>query len=101
MLPRVKVVPEYPSKALRRGLEGWVIVEFEVTSQGRVKSPIVVASCVKRQGESDCQSHSSNFFDKAAINAVKQFLYIPRFVDGKPVSTKGVQNRLNFELKNG
>ena len=98
MLPRVKVVPEYPSKALRRGLEGWVIVEFEVTSQGRVKSPIVVASCVKRQGESDCQSHSSNFFDKAAIDAVKQFLYVPRFIEGKPVSTKGVQNRLNFEL---
>ena len=98
MLPRVKVAPEYPSEALRRVLEGWVIVEFEVTSQGRVKSPIAVASCVKRQGESDCQSHSSNLFDRAAVNAVKQFLYIPRFVAGRPVSTKGVQNRLTFEL---
>ena len=98
MLPRVKVAPEYPSEALRRVLEGWVIVEFEVTSQGRVKSPIAVASCVTRQGESDCQSHSSNLFDRAAINAVKQFLYIPRFVDGRPVSTKGVQNRVTFEL---
>jgi len=98
MLPRVKVAPEYPSEALRRALKGWVIVEFEVTSQGRVKSPIAVASCVKRQVESDCQSHSSNLFDKAAVNAVKQFLYIPRFVAGRPVSTKGVQNRLTFEL---
>ena len=33
MLPRVKVAPEYPSEALRRVLEGWVIVEFKVTSQ--------------------------------------------------------------------
>lgn len=98
MLPRVKVAPEYPSEALRRALKGWVIVEFEVTSQGRVKSPIAVASCVKREGESDCQSHSSNLFDRAAVNAVKQFLYIPRFVAGRPVSTKGVQNRLTFEL---
>ena len=98
MLPRVKVAPEYPSEALRRVLEGWVIVEFEVTSQGRVKSPIAVASCVTRQGESDCQSHSSNLFDRAAINAVKQFLYIPRFVDGRPVPTRGVQNRVTFEL---
>jgi len=99
MLPRVKVAPEYPSEALRRVLEGWVIVEFEVTSQGRVKSPMAVASCVKRQGESDCQSHSSNLFDRAAINAVKQFLYIPRFVDGRPVPTRGVQNRVTFELR--
>lgn len=98
MLPRVKVAPEYPSEALRRALEGWVIVEFEVTSQGRVKSPMAVASCVKRPGESDCQSHSSNLFDRAAIKAVKQFLYIPRFVDGRPVPTRGVQNRVTFEL---
>ena len=82
MLPRVKVAPEYPSEALRRGLEGWVIVEFKVTSQGHVKSPIAVASSVA-SGESDCQSHSSNLFDRAAINAAKRFLYVPRFVDGR------------------
>ena len=98
MLPRVKVAIEYPSEALRRGLEGWVIVEFKVTSQGHVKSPIAVASCVKRQGESDCQSHSSNLFDRAAINAAKRFLYVPRFVDGRPVSTKGVQNKVQVAL---
>ena len=98
MLPRIKVVPKYPREALSRGFEGWVIVEFEVTSEGRVESPRVVDSCVKLQGTSDCKSYRADLFNKAAISAAKQFLYIPRFVDGRPVSTKGVQNRVTFEL---
>lgn len=98
MLPRVKVAPEYPSEALRRGFEGWVIVEFEVTTEGRVESPKVVDSCVKLQGTSDCKSYRADLFNKAAISAAKQFLFFPRFVDGRPVSTKGVQNRVTFEL---
>ena len=98
MLPRIKVVPKYPREALSRGFEGWVIVEFEVTSEGRVESPKVVDSCVKLQGTSGCKSYRADLFNKAAISAAKQFLFIPRFVDGRPVSTKGVQNRLNFEL---
>ncbi len=98
MLPRIKVVPKYPREALSRGFEGWVIVEFEVTSEGRVETPRVVDSCVKLQGTSDCKSYRADLFNKAAISAAKQFLYIPRFVDGRPVSTKGVQNRVTFEL---
>ena len=98
MLPRIKVVPDYPREALSRGFEGWVIVEFEVTSEGRVESPKVVDSCVKLQGTSGCKSYRADLFNKAAISAAKQFLFIPRFVDGRPVSTKGVQNRVTFEL---
>ena len=33
-LPIVKVAPVYPSRALSRGLEGYVIVEFTVTQAG-------------------------------------------------------------------
>ena len=98
MLPRIKVVPNYPREALSRGFEGWVIVEFEVTSEGRVVSPEVIDSCVKLQGTSDCKSYRADLFNKAAISAAKQFLYIPRFVDGRPVPTRGVQNKLQFEL---
>ena len=98
MLPRIKVVPKYPREALSRGFEGWVIVEFEVTSEGRVESPKVVDSCVKLQGTFDCKSYRADLFNKAAISAAKQFLFIPRFVDGRPVSTKGVQNKVQFSL---
>ena len=98
MLPRIKVVPDYPREALSRGFEGWVIVEFEVTSEGRVESPKVVDSCVKLQGTSDCRSYRADLFNKAAISAAKQFLFIPRFVDGRPVLTKGVKNKVQFAL---
>lgn len=57
MLPRVKVAPRYPRKALNRGLVGWVIVEFEVTPEGRTASPAVVDSCVKSSGATDCADH--------------------------------------------
>ena len=98
MLPRVKVAPRYPRKALNRGLAGWVIVEFEVTPKGQTASPVVVDSCVKPTEAVDCLPHVADLFNEPAIEAVEQFLYIPRFVEGKPVSTKGVQNRLLFEL---
>ncbi len=98
MLPRVKVAPRYPRKALNRGLVGWVIVEFEVTPEGRTASPAVVDSCVKSSGATDCADHVADTFNEAAIEAVEQFLYIPRFVGGKPVATTGVQNRVTFEL---
>ena len=98
MLPRIKVVPDYPREALSRGFEGWVIVEFEVTSEGRVASPEVIDSCVKLQGSSDCKSYRADLFNRAAISAAKQFLYIPRFVDGRPVPTRGVQNKVQFKL---
>ncbi len=41
-LPIVKVAPVYPRRALQRGIEGFVIVEFTVTKQGAVRDPIVV-----------------------------------------------------------
>ena len=36
-LPIVKVAPVYPRRALQRGIEGFVIVEFTVTKQGAVR----------------------------------------------------------------
>src|SRR5690606_20820240 len=40
-LPIVKVAPIYPARALTRGLEGYVIVEFTVTRAGTVKDVVV------------------------------------------------------------
>ena len=44
-LPIVKVQPQYPRRALSRGMSGWVIVEFTVTAQGTVADPFVVSNC--------------------------------------------------------
>ncbi len=85
-LPIVKVQPIYPRRALSRGVEGYVIVEFTVTKQGTTRDIRVVES-------------SSSMFDNAAMKAAAKFKYKPRVVDGQPIEVPGVQNKITFEIE--
>ena len=84
-LPIVKVAPVYPSRALSRGLEGYVIVEFTVTQTGAVKDVFVVES-------------TSSLFERAAVDAAYKFKYKPRVIDGIAVEVPGVRNKITFEI---
>lgn len=86
-LPMVKVAPVYPPRAMQRGLEGWVLVEFTVTASGTVRDVVAIDADPK------------NVFDDAAIDAAQKFRYKPRVVSGKPVDVSGVQNVIRFELE--
>jgi protein TonB len=85
-LPIVRVAPVYPSRALSRGLEGFVDMSFTVTTTGTVKDAIVLQS-------------TSSLFERAATRAVLKFKYKPRVVDGIPVEVVGVKTRITFELE--
>lgn len=85
-LPIVRVAPIYPSRALSRGIEGYVDLEFTVTTAGTVKDPVVTYS-------------TSSLFNRAAMRAVLKFKYKPRVVDGQPVEVPGVKTRIRFELE--
>lgn len=87
-LPIVKVAPMYPSRAASRGIEGTVLVEYTVTTNGTVKDVVVI--------ESD---PSSTIFHKASINAALKFKYKPRVVDGVAVEVPGVRNLFTFKLE--
>ena len=82
-LPIIKVAPIYPARAIRLGLEGYVLVEFTVTRAGSVKDVVVLES-------------TSPIFEKAAMVAASKFKYKPRVVNGEPVEVPGVQNMINF-----
>jgi len=86
VLPLVRVPPQYPRSALRRGIEGWVILEFDITKEGTVTNARVV------------QADPEGIFDRAAKNAVEKFKYKPRVVNGKPAMRRGVQFKMTFEL---
>lgn len=74
-LKRIKSVqPRTPRAAIRRGLDGWAEVAFTVTEAGLTTDWKVTAS---EPGET---------FDKAAIDAVKQWRFEPPIRDGEPVS---------------
>jgi protein TonB len=85
-LPIVKVQPVYPARAAARGLEGYVIVEFTVTTTGTTRDIFVYES-------------SSSLFERAAIDAAAKFKYRPRVIDGEPVEVPGVRNRITFVLE--
>nr|WP_283631317.1 energy transducer TonB [Alteromonas macleodii] len=85
-LPIVKVAPVYPRRAVSRGIEGYVIVEFTVTKQGAVRDPIVV------------EANPSGIFEQAAIDAAMKFKYKPRVVNGEATEVSGVQNRITFQI---
>ncbi|NNM00014.1 MAG: TonB family protein [Gammaproteobacteria bacterium] len=86
-LPIVKVQPMYPRRALSRGIEGYVIVEFTVTKQGTTRDHLVV------------EAKPSGIFDKAAIAAAAKFKYKPRVVDGQPIEVPGVRNKITFQIE--
>ncbi len=85
-LPIVRVAPVYPARALSRGLEGYVDLEFTVTTAGTVRDPIVIFS-------------TSSLFERAAERAVLKFKYKPRVVDGVPVDVPGVKTRITFKIE--
>ena len=85
-LPIVKVTPVYPRRALQRGIQGYVIVEFTVSKTGAVIGPFVI------------EANPEGIFDQAAIDAAKKFKYKPRVVNGEPAAVSGVQNRITFKI---
>ena len=85
-LPIVKVAPVYPRRALQRGIEGYVILEFTVTKQGSVRDPIVI------------EAEPAGIFEQAAKDAALKFKYKPRVANGEATEVSGVQNRLTFQI---
>ena len=86
-LPIVKVAPAYPMRALTRGVEGYVIVEYTVTATGSVKDVIVV------------EAEPTGIFDKASLNAALKFKYKPRIVNGETIEVRGVRNIFYYKLE--
>lgn len=99
-LPRVKVTPKYPKEALSRRLSGWVTVAFTIATDGTVKDPRVIENCAHKSSKGPsaaCADTPSDVFDKAALDAVKQFEYRPRTRNGSPVEVPDAETRLSFD----
>tara|TARA_R110002167_G_scaffold108772_8_gene277653 strand:+ start:1771 stop:2415 length:645 start_codon:yes stop_codon:yes gene_type:complete len=85
-LPIVRVAAVYPRRALQRGIEGYVDVEFTVSKLGSVTSPKVI------------QAEPEGIFEQAALDATLKYKYKPRVVNGEPMEVSGVEVRVKFEL---
>ena len=80
-----RVEPEYPSEEQKQRLEGVVILESVIATDGSVQKSRVLQS-------------PSEGLSKAALAAVRQWRYEPAVCDGKVVWVY-VTHKLTFELK--
>jgi protein TonB len=87
VIPLVRIAPEYPPRALRRGIEGWVQVQFTITATGAVKDATVVAA------------EPPNLFDDAALRSIARWRYNPKIEGGVAVERVGVQTVIRFVLE--
>jgi len=83
--PRFRVQPQYPFEMRRAGVEGEVLVEFIVDSNGEVRNPFIVRS-------------SQRDFEQSAIQAVSKWKFRPGRKGGRNVNTR-VQQLLSFTLQ--
>lgn len=79
--------PAYPPRALARGIEGYVVLEFTVTAAGTTRDLRVL------------EASPMNVFDAAALAAAREFRYQPRIQGGAPVDVPGVRSRIRFQIR--
>ena len=84
VLPIVRIDPQWPREALAKGIEGYVVVEVTIASDGSVRGASIIESVPKRM------------FDRNVIRAVLKWKFKPRIINGVPVERKAVQT---LELK--
>lgn len=84
--PTIRIPPAYPENCRARGAQGVVMVEFDVTAEGAVVNPRVIAS------ENSC-------LDRAAIQTISKWKYQPQTdSSGRPVPQRGLRQSFNFQL---
>lgn len=78
--------PEYPNRAITRGEEGWVDLEFVVDREGLPRDIAVIGA------------EPAELFESAAVEAAQQYVFVPFEIDDR-VYERRVQLRIRFALQ--
>lgn len=84
--PLARLEPFYPARARLRKIEGGVLAEFIVQADGRVRDVRVISAWP--EGE----------FERAAIQAIERWRFVPGTKEGHPVDTR-VRQQVTFALR--
>ncbi|MDF7793773.1 energy transducer TonB [Pseudomonas syringae] len=84
--PLSKEAPDYPERALDKGIEGDCTVVYDVSPQGTVVNPQVQGAC-------------HPLFMRPSLTAAQTFRYQPRIVEGRAVTVSGVKNTFHYRIK--
>lgn len=86
-MPRKSIIPKYPKKALRKGIEGYAIVRFDILPNGNVINATVSTA------------KPSHIFDATVLNAINNSQYAPKLINNVAVTVHSVQTRYVFKLR--
>jgi protein TonB len=85
VLPSVRMQPEYPFRARRRGIEGQVLVAFDVTADGATQNIEIL------------EAKPPGVFDEAVLKAVRQWRF--SVDEHRQLANHRWQYRVSFSLK--
>lgn len=85
---RESIKPDYPEPARQAGVEGFVLVQFDITREGNVADVHVI------------EAQPANYFETAAMDAVKRFRFTPDTNARDGIVIRGAVNRFEFSLSN-
>lgn len=85
-LPLVRVAPAYPRSAITRGVEGYTVVEFDITAEGTVKNPRILVA------------YPTSIFNASSLKAIQKFKYKPHVENGVARPVFGVRNKFTYRL---
>lgn len=83
--PRAQIPPQYPFELRSAGIEGEVLVEFIVDTNGQVRNPTVVRSTQRE-------------FEAAALQAIAKWTFRPGRKGGRIVNAGRVQQLFTFRI---
>lgn len=86
MIPLIRTTANYPSRALARGIEGFVELSFTVDRFGNVADPIVLNAVPE------------GIFERAALQSIERWKYSPAMNNGMAVETHDVRQRIVFQI---
>ncbi|WP_146205081.1 energy transducer TonB [Kangiella spongicola] len=85
-MPLYRTQPNYPVSAQQKGLEGWVLLKYDVDTSGTLSNIAVLNSEPKR------------IFDREAIRALKKWKFKPAMTNGQPISSAGQTVKIEFNM---
>lgn len=85
--PLIRIEAQYPRRAAQQGLQGWVILQFDITALGTVSNIQIL------------DFKPTNIFNKNSIKALRKWKYRPKTEDGKAVKQKNLKVKLEFKLE--
>ena len=98
-VPKKKVIPYYPKKAQEKGIQGYVLLKYDLGTDGK---PYNI-----RRVEGKCGDPKTTIFFKTCLYfynsaeiALKKFVYVPAKFDDKDIESFDNLHSFNFVLTN-